>query len=134
MQSVQAQHADHAAMQTGADSDSKIERHGLGQSSQHGQHAQHGQSQRSATQQASAAADIQTVTGQNENAVTKHTSRRKVTAGLAGQHAPSPVLSVDVLLPNELLSGMLTQCSVQPELLSVMEDLFDSAGQPSSAC
>lgn len=37
-------------------------------------------------------------------------------------------LSVDMLLPDELLSGLLTQVSVQPELLSVMNDLFDAEG------
>lgn len=131
---MQAQHADHAAMQTGLDSDSKVGRHGPAHSLQPGQYAQHGSSQHSGKRHTSAAATVQMVTEQREDAVTKHTSRMKLAAGLAGQHAPSPVLSVDVLLPNELLSGMLTQCSVQPELLSVMEDLFDSAGQPSSAC
>ena len=39
------------------------------------------------------------------------------------------VLDVDVLLPDELLSGLLTQVSVQPELLSVMNDLFDAEGE-----
>ena len=38
------------------------------------------------------------------------------------------VMDVDVLLPDELLSGLLTQVSVQPELLSVMNDLFDAQG------
>lgn len=38
------------------------------------------------------------------------------------------VMDVDVLLPDELLSGLLTQVSVQPELLSVMNDLFDAEG------
>ena len=38
------------------------------------------------------------------------------------------VMDVDVLLPDELLSGLLTQVSVQPELLSVMNDLFDTEG------
>ena len=43
--------------------------------------------------------------------------------------APQRVaLSVDMLLPDELLSGLLTQVSVQPELLSVMNDLFDAEG------
>lgn len=42
--------------------------------------------------------------------------------------AQSVALSVDVLLPDELLSGLLTQVSVQPELLSVMNDLFDAQG------
>jgi hypothetical protein len=37
-------------------------------------------------------------------------------------------MDVDVLLPDELLSGLLTQVSVQPELLSVMNDLFDAQG------
>ena len=40
-------------------------------------------------------------------------------------------LNVDVLLPDELLSGLLTQVSVQPELLSVMNDLFDAEGMAS---
>ncbi|KAL3157123.1 hypothetical protein ABBQ38_001368 [Trebouxia sp. C0009 RCD-2024] len=40
----------------------------------------------------------------------------------------SMALNVDVLLPDELLSGLLTQVSVQPELLSVMNDLFDAEG------
>ena len=38
------------------------------------------------------------------------------------------VMDVDVLLPDELLSGLLTQVSVQPELLSVMNELFDAQG------
>lgn len=42
--------------------------------------------------------------------------------------AQSRALSVDVLLPDELLSGLLTQVSVQPQLLSVMNDLFDAQG------
>ena len=45
------------------------------------------------------------------------------------EKSQAAVLNMDVLLPDELLSGLLTQCSVQPELLSVMEDLFDSAGE-----
>ena len=45
-----------------------------------------------------------------------------------GGGARSLALTVDVLLPDELLSGLLTQVSVQPELLSVMNDLFDAQG------
>ena len=37
-------------------------------------------------------------------------------------------LSVDMLLPYELLSGLLTQVSVQPEMLSVVNELFDTEG------
>ena len=44
----------------------------------------------------------------------------------ADQHV---VLNVDVLLPDELLSGLLTQASVQPKLLGVMNDLFDNDGK-----
>ena len=49
--------------------------------------------------------------------------------GLKGGGAHRVALSVDVLLPDELLSGLLTQVAVQPELLSVMNDLFDAEGQ-----
>ena len=47
-----------------------------------------------------------------------------------GAGAQRATLSVDVLLPDELLSGLLTQVSVQPQLLSVMNDLFDAQGTP----
>ena len=45
-----------------------------------------------------------------------------------GGGAQRVALSVDVLLPDELLSGLMTQVAVQPELLSVMNDLFDAQG------
>lgn len=48
--------------------------------------------------------------------------------GLSQAAGQSVALSVDTLLPDELLSGLLTQVSVQPELLSVMNDLFDAEG------
>lgn len=49
-------------------------------------------------------------------------------AHVKGGAGRNVVLNVDVLLPDELLSGLLTQVSVQPELLSVMNDLFDNEG------
>lgn len=80
-----------------------------------------------------AVADVQAVTGQHESSNAKHAKHAKHVsrAGPAGKksEAAAAVLSVDVLLPDELLSGLLSQCSVQPELLSVMEDLFDSKGE-----
>ncbi len=48
--------------------------------------------------------------------------------GMGKERGQGVVLDVDVLLPDELLSGLLTQVSVQPELLSVMNDLFDAEG------
>ena len=55
--------------------------------------------------------------------------RRKAhRANAQGGVGQKVVLNVDVLLPDELLSGLLTQVSVQPELLSVMNDLFDHEG------
>lgn len=74
--------------------------------------------------------DMQAVTGQHDAQGSAHSStdRHGRRGGAKQRHEAAPVLSVDVLLPDELLSGLLTQCSVQPELLSVMEDLFDSAG------
>ena len=77
-----------------------------------------------------AVADVQTVTGQHESSNAKH-AKHASRADPAGKksEAAAAVLSVDVLLPDELLSGLLSQCSVQPELLSVMEDLFDSKGE-----
>lgn len=50
------------------------------------------------------------------------------------EHAESVALNVDVLLPDELLSGLLTQVAVQPELLSVMNDLFDAEGIRMASC
>lgn len=51
-------------------------------------------------------------------------------SGMSRGQDGSVALNVDVLLPDELLSGLLTQVSVQPELLSVMNDLFDAEGTP----
>ncbi|KAL0031396.1 hypothetical protein WJX79_008726 [Trebouxia sp. C0005] len=59
-------------------------------------------------------------------AVKALTANQRGTKGREGRQGV--VMDVDVLLPDELLSGLLTQVSVQPELLSVMNDLFDAQG------
>ena len=76
-----------------------------------------------------AVADVPALIRQHDSSDAKH-AKHDSRAGSAGKKSegPAAVLSVDVLLPDELLSGLLSQCSVQPELLSVMEDLFDSKG------
>lgn len=84
------------------------------------QHQQHGSSSNDA---------IQSVTGQHASSASKHHTRAEKGSRSMAEKSQAAVLNVDVLLPDELLSGLLTQCSVQPELLSVMEDLFDSAGE-----
>ena len=48
--------------------------------------------------------------------------------GVGKEGRQGVAMDVDVLLPDELLSGLLTQVSIQPELLSVMNDLFDAEG------
>lgn len=92
------------------------------------QQQQHSQSPTSG-QDNSIAADVQMVSHQRDSLSSTRNNRSKAGAGLKQAQAAAPALSVDMLLPDELLSGLLTQCSGQPELLSVMEDLFDSAGK-----
>ena len=52
-----------------------------------------------------------------------------VDSGVRQKGAEQHVLNVDVLLLDELLSGLLTQASVQLKLLGVMNDLFDNDGK-----
>lgn len=111
--STQANHAGALSMQAKALDN-------LSQDHFNSQHPQHDQKQHFSHEH-NVAGDAQ-VAPLKSNASSAGRDGKKMQAAQAA-------LSVDVLLPDELLSGLLTQCSVQPELLSVMEDLFDSAGE-----